>query len=86
MDWWCLGSIIYELIHGLPPFYTKNRSELFEKIKKEDPYLNKMWSNNLKDLLGKLFTKNPNDRMKNIVNIKAHPWFSGLDWEKLSKR
>jgi|LakMenE01Jun11ns_1017448.scaffolds.fasta_scaffold8792413_1 hypothetical protein len=45
-----------------------------------------MWSNNLKDLLGKLFTKNPNERMKNIVNIKAHPWFAGLDWEKLAKR
>jgi serum/glucocorticoid-regulated kinase 2 len=26
VDWWCLGSIIYELIHGLPPFYTKNRN------------------------------------------------------------
>lgn len=33
VDWWCLGSIIYELIYGLPPFYNKNRNQLFEKIK-----------------------------------------------------
>lgn len=26
VDWWCLGSIMYELIHGLPPFYSKNRN------------------------------------------------------------
>ncbi len=45
VDWWCLGSIIYELIHGLPPFYTKNRAELFEKIKNNQPHINKNWSN-----------------------------------------
>jgi serine/threonine protein kinase len=33
VDWWCLGSIIYELVYGLPPFYNKNRNQLFEKIK-----------------------------------------------------
>ena len=33
VDYWCLGSLIYELIHGLPPFYSKNRGQLFEKIK-----------------------------------------------------
>ena len=26
VDWWCFGSLIYELVHGLPPFYSKNRS------------------------------------------------------------
>ena len=26
VDWWCLGSILYELTHGLPPYYSKNRS------------------------------------------------------------
>ena len=57
VDWWCLGSLIYELIHGLPPFYSKNRSELFDKIKHNEPYLNKNWSNDLKDLFGKLFEK-----------------------------
>jgi serum/glucocorticoid-regulated kinase 2 len=35
VDWWCLGSIIYELMHGLPPFYAKNRGQLIDKIKNE---------------------------------------------------
>jgi len=29
VDWWCFGSMIYELVYGLPPFYSKNRNELF---------------------------------------------------------
>lgn len=33
VDWWCFGSLIYEMISGLPPFYTKKgRPELFKKI------------------------------------------------------
>jgi serum/glucocorticoid-regulated kinase 2 len=33
VDWWCLGSIIFEMVTGLPPFYCNSRNELFDKIK-----------------------------------------------------
>ena len=26
VDWWCLGSVIFEMVQGLPPFYTPNRN------------------------------------------------------------
>ncbi len=37
VDWWTLGSIIYEMLVGIPPFYTQNRAELFQKIKHSEP-------------------------------------------------
>ena len=46
-------------MHGLPPFYAKNRNELFDRIKNGVPYLNKAWSTELKDLFRRLFEKNP---------------------------
>lgn len=33
IDWWTLGSIMYEVLVGFPPFYSKNRQDLFRKIK-----------------------------------------------------
>lgn len=30
-----------------------------------------------------LFAKDPEVRLANIVNIKQHPWFASIDWEKL---
>lgn len=30
VDWWGLGCLIYEMVAGVPPFYSENRMELFE--------------------------------------------------------
>jgi serine/threonine protein kinase len=59
VDWWCLGSIIYELVNGLPPFHAKNRGHLYDMIVETEPEYNKNWSKNLRDLLSKLLLKNP---------------------------
>jgi serine/threonine protein kinase len=34
VDWWSLGILLYELVVGVPPFYSDNMHELFDKIVK----------------------------------------------------
>jgi len=31
-DWWCLGALMYEMLHGLPPFYSTNLSEMYTRV------------------------------------------------------
>jgi serine/threonine protein kinase len=33
VDWWNLGMVAYEMLTGLPPWYTTNREKLFAAIR-----------------------------------------------------
>jgi hypothetical protein len=33
VDWWSLGMLLYEMLTGLPPWYTKDRKQLYESLK-----------------------------------------------------
>ena len=33
VDWWNLGMVCYEMLTGLPPWYTQDKELLFERLK-----------------------------------------------------
>lgn len=33
VDWWNLGMVTYEMLTGLPPWYTTDREKLFEALR-----------------------------------------------------
>ena len=87
-DIYGIGAVLYEMISGTPPFYSNEIEKLYQNIKKSKLVLHNYFSDELKDLLKKLLCRDPKKRIGiyNKSEIKSHPFFKDLNWEKLGRK
>ena len=90
-DWWSLGVLIYEMLFGVPPFYSSNVQNMYKKIVREPVvYRPEVQVSDLcKDLINRLLTKDQTTRLgsqADSLEVLSHPWFADLDWSKLLER
>jgi len=90
VDWWSLGAIIYEMLSGLPPFYSKDRDKLFKNIKSGNLKYPSYLSQNANALLQSLFVIDPDKRLgsgnKGVDEIKGHIFFKSIDWKLIQNK
>ncbi|KAL4867705.1 hypothetical protein BDV12DRAFT_117404 [Aspergillus spectabilis] len=91
VDWWSLGILIFEMLCGFTPFWDQGSPvKIYQNILqgrvKFPPYLHP----DAVDLLSRLITSDLTKRLGNLhggpEDIKNHPWFAEVTWDRLLRK
>lgn len=81
--------MVYEMLSAIPPFYSKKRQEIYDKIKFKNPDFYHYHNSTAVDLISKLLDKDPSKRlgaMRGASEIKEHPFFADVNWDRMMKK
>jgi len=87
VDWWTLGVLIFEMLHGVTPFFSSDQTEMYRRIVRGKYRAPKYFSTEVKDLVKGLLQRKTTKRLGvikgGVKNIKQHEWFQDFGWEKV---
>ncbi|XP_030248867.1 serine/threonine-protein kinase Sgk2b [Sparus aurata] len=89
VDWWSLGTVLFEMLYGIPPFYSHAKAEMFENILHAPLQLRSGASPAARSLLEGLLDRDVSKRLGescDVVELQEHPFFASINWDDLLAR
>ncbi|XP_074642748.1 serine/threonine-protein kinase Sgk1-like [Tubulanus polymorphus] len=89
VDWWCLGAVLYEMMYGLPPFYSRDTAEMYDNILYKPLKLRTNVTIQARNILEGLLQKERENRLgaaNDFKDIKTHPFFFSINWDDLDAK
>lgn len=84
-DVYAFGALLYELLTGLPPFFSEDIQELFRNIRLGQLTFPPFLSPTARDLIKKAMHRDSLKR-PTASHLRHHPFFQDVDWEATINR
>jgi len=86
VDWWSFGTLMYEMLTGLPPFYSQDVQQMYFKIMHAKLEIPEQLDDSTKAMVIGLLERDPNKRLADASLIKSHPYVAGTEWDKILRK
>ncbi|ELP92770.1 hypothetical protein EIN_371920 [Entamoeba invadens IP1] len=88
IDWWGIGIMTFEMLHGQAPFVSDNIQQLYQRILNADVAFpsSSIASPPCRDFINKMLQKKIEDRLNTPEKIKSHMWWNGFNWDDLYQK
>jgi serine/threonine protein kinase len=86
-DWFSFGVVLFEMFCGYHPFKPKGQ-RIDPKIYLRKTFIPEKVPKTPRDLIEKLFVSNPKKRLgyRGADEVKQHPFFKGVDFDKVLRK
>lgn len=85
VDYWGLGMLLYEMMTGLPPWYTTDRQKLFKRLNSAPLDIPSYFSTPASTFVFSLLQRDPRRRLgvRGQRSVQNHVFFQHLDFKAL---
>mmetsp|Transcript_21072 Transcript_21072/g.25043 ORF Transcript_21072/g.25043 Transcript_21072/m.25043 type:complete len:203 (+) Transcript_21072:3-611(+) len=85
VDYWGLGMLVYEMMTGLPPWYTTDRQVLFKKLNSAPLDIPSFFSPAASAFVVSLLQRDPRRRLgvRGNRSVQEHDFFKSMDFVAL---
>lgn len=84
VDYWSMGTILFEMLTGITPFWAENRDDMYSRIRQDPLQFPEFIDIETADFIARLLKRDPKRRLGSgpdgPIRVRSDPYFEFIDW------
>ncbi len=81
VDYWSMGTILFEMLTGITPFWAENRDDMYARIRSDPLQFPDIIDIETADFIARLLKRDPRKRLGSgpdgAIRVRSDPYFAG---------